>query len=47
MKTIYIYIYQVGSDTEFNYSLNYLTSAGEAFWDYIQPYNQNLNCAPN
>ncbi|SDS57607.1 hypothetical protein SAMN05192545_1646 [Maribacter dokdonensis] len=41
------YIYQVDSDTEFNYSMNYLISAGEAFWDYIQPYNQNLNCAPN
>lgn len=25
------YIYQVDSDTEFNYSINYLTSAGEAF----------------
>ncbi|SFR84018.1 hypothetical protein [Maribacter stanieri] len=41
------YIYQVGSDTEFNYSINYLTSAGKAFWAYIQPYNENLNCAPD
>ncbi|CAM4322918.1 hypothetical protein [Zobellia nedashkovskayae] len=41
------YIYQVGSNTEYNYSTNYMTSAGEAFWDYIQPYNENLNCAPD
>ncbi len=41
------YIYQVGSNTKFNYSLNYLISAGKAFWKYIQPYNQNLGCAPN
>lgn len=41
------YIYQVGSNTKFNYSINYLTSAGKAFWKYIQPYNDNLNCAPN
>jgi hypothetical protein len=41
------YIYQVGSNTKFNYSLNYLTSAGKAFWEYIQPYNENLGCAPN
>lgn len=41
------YIYQVGSNTKFNYSLNYLNSAGKAFWDYIQPYNENLGCAPN
>jgi hypothetical protein len=41
------YIYQVGSNTKFNYSLNYLNSAGKAFWEYIQPYNENLGCAPN
>ncbi|WP_339725171.1 hypothetical protein [Maribacter stanieri] len=41
------YIYQVGSRTKSNYAMNYLQSAGEAFWHYIQPYNQNLNCAPN
>ncbi len=41
------YIYQVGSRTKSNYAMNYLQSAGEAFWKYIQPYNQNLNCAPN
>lgn len=41
------YIYQVGSNTKLNYSMNYLTSAGKAFWEYIQPYNENLGCAPN
>lgn len=41
------YIYQVGSRTKNNYAMNYLQSAGEAFWQYIQPYNENLNCAPN
>lgn len=41
------YIYQVGSNTKFNYSLNYMNSAGKAFWEYIQPYNENLGCAPN
>ena len=40
------YIYQVGSNTKLNYSLNYLKSAGKAFWEYIQPYNKNLGCAP-
>jgi len=34
-------------NTKFNYSVNYLTSAGKAFWDYIQPYNKNLGCAPD
>jgi hypothetical protein len=41
------YIYQVDSRTRFNYSLNYLTSAGEAFWKYIHPYRKVLGCAPN
>ena len=41
------YIYQVSSNTKLNYSMNYITSAGKAFWDYIQPYNENLGCAPN
>jgi len=41
------YIYQVGSNTKFNYSLNYINSAGKAFWEYIQPHNKNLGCAPN
>jgi hypothetical protein len=41
------YIYQVGSNTKFNYSINYLNSAGKAFWEYIQPYNKNLGCAPD
>ncbi|AUC81713.1 hypothetical protein [Lacinutrix sp. Bg11-31] len=41
------YIYQVSSSTKLNYSLNYLDSAGKAFWKYIKPYNENLNCAPD
>ena len=41
------YIYQVGSSTKLNYALNYLDSAGKAFWKYIKPYNENLNCAPD
>jgi hypothetical protein len=41
------YIYQVASNTSLNYAGNYLSSAGKAFWTYIQPYNENLGCAPN
>lgn len=41
------YIYQVGSNTKLNYSLHYLDSAGKAFWKYIKPYNEVLNCAPD
>jgi hypothetical protein len=41
------YIYQVGSDTKFNYSYDYYNSAGKAFWKYIQPYSKNLGCGPN
>mgnify|MGYP005850496289 CR=1 FL=1 len=41
------YIYQVASNTESNYSMNYYTSAGKAFWKYIHPYNENLGCAPD
>lgn len=41
------YIYQVGSNTKMNYSLNYIDSAGKAFWKYINPYKDNLNCSPN
>lgn len=41
------YIYQVASNTKSNYAYNYMTSAGKAFWKYIQPYNENLGCAPN
>lgn len=40
------YIYQVASGTKYSYSLNYLNSAGKAFWNYINPYNSNLGCAP-
>ncbi|GGE06904.1 hypothetical protein [Psychroflexus salis] len=41
------YIYQVASSTKTNYAMNYLNSAGEAFWNYIQPYHKNLGCAPD
>ena len=41
------YIYQVASNTKSNYSFNYLNSAGKAFWKYIEPYNENLGCAPD
>lgn len=41
------YIYQVGMNTKLNYSLEYLNSAGKAFWKYINPYNKNLGCAPD
>ena len=41
------YIYQVASNTKSKYSYNYMNSAGEAFWEYIEPYNENLGCAPN
>lgn len=41
------YIYQVGSNTKMNYSMNYLTSAGKSFWKFIAPYNENLKCAPD
>ncbi|KAA9352790.1 hypothetical protein [Larkinella humicola] len=40
------YIYQVASNTKYNYSLNYMNSAGKAFWEYIQPYHSNLGCSP-
>lgn len=40
------YIYQVASSTKMNYSMNYLNSAGKAFWNYINPYNSNLSCGP-
>jgi len=41
------YIYQVRYDTELNYSMNYYNSAGEAFWNYIQPYSDVLGCSPS
>ena len=41
------YIYKVESNTESNYSNNYLLGAGEAFWKYIQPYSKSLGCSPN
>lgn len=40
------YIYQVGSNTRINYAMNYLKSAGQAFWEYIHPYRKSLGCAP-
>lgn len=41
------YIYLVGSNTKFNYSMNYFDSAGKAFWNYIQPYQENSECSPS
>lgn len=41
------YIYQVGSMTQWNYSSDYNSSAGEAFWAHIHPHRNNLGCAPN
>lgn len=41
------YIYQVSSNTKFNYSLDYHESAGKAFWKHIQPYNEIIGCAPS
>lgn len=41
------YIYQVTSNTKFKYFMNYMDSASKAFWKYIEPYNQNLKCAPD
>ena len=41
------YLYQVASNTQTNYALHYLDSAGKAFWKYIKPYNDNLQCAPD
>lgn len=40
------YLYQVASNTKSYYSMNYRESAGKAFWKYIQPYNETLDCAP-
>lgn len=40
------YIYQVASNTKMYYSMNYLDSAGEAFWNYIEPHSRNLGCSP-
>ncbi len=41
------YIYQVASNTKLKYSMNYLDSAGKAFWRFIEPYSDNLECSPN
>lgn len=41
------YIYQVGPNTQSNYSMNYISSAGKAFWKYIEPYSDNLDCSPD
>ncbi|WP_228547334.1 hypothetical protein [Nonlabens antarcticus] len=41
------YLYQVGSNTKFNYSMNYIDSAGNAFRKYIEPYGDNSPCAPD
>jgi hypothetical protein len=41
------YVYQVGSNTKFKYAMDYLDSAGKAFWNYIEPYSDVLDCAPS
>ncbi|MCF8274950.1 MAG: hypothetical protein K9I95_14080 [Flavobacteriaceae bacterium] len=41
------YIYQVGSNTKLNYSLDHYDSAGKAFWKHIQPYSDVLGCSPS
>ena len=41
------YIYRVASNTKLYYSMNYINSAGEAFWKYIQPYHKNSECSPS
>lgn len=41
------YIYQVGSNTKFNYAMAYNDSAGKAFWKYIEPYSDVLGCSPD
>ena len=41
------YLYQVSSNTKLNYSMNYMSSAGKAFWEYIEPYSDNLSCSPD
>lgn len=41
------YIYQVDYNTRSKYSMQYLTSAGSAFFEYIHPYRKLLGCAPN
>ena len=41
------YIYQVGSNTKSNYAMNYNDSAGKAFWNYIEPYSDVLDCGPD
>ena len=41
------YIYQVGSMTKLNYSMDHYDSAGKAFWKHIEPYSDNLGCAPS
>lgn len=41
------YIYQVDRTTKSYYTMDYLNSAGEAFWKHIHPYRSVLGCAPN
>ncbi|QBA63195.1 hypothetical protein [Muriicola soli] len=40
------YIYQVGSNTKLNYSIDHYDSAGKAFWKHIEPYSDVLRCSP-
>ncbi|WP_187288179.1 hypothetical protein [Saprospira grandis] len=41
------YLYEVSSNTQRLYAQNYEESAGAAFWNYIQPYAEVLNCSPD
>lgn len=41
------YIYQVASNTKFNYALDHYDSAGKAFWEHIHPYADVLACSPS
>jgi hypothetical protein len=41
------YIYEVGLTTKKSYVVNYKSNARKAFRDYIEPYSDNLCCAPD
>jgi hypothetical protein len=40
------YIYQVEYYTEDDYALDFEYSAGEAFWNHIEPFSDVLDCGP-
>lgn len=41
------YLYRVASDTKSKYAQSYISSAGQAFWNYIEPYSDALGCSPD